>query len=277
MLRIPLEPVHDQPHGNPDQEHKPYLFEADGPRTAAIQVANPEHSKGHVPPDGEVEACQFHAAGIDTTAGVAEPRRRSSTPGSGKLGNDLALAHRILGHAQLLVAAEGAAGRKRRSAARVEEERSPMSKLKWTRPSPALIVSVIALIVALAGTAYAAGKINGGSIVKQSIGGGKLKKNTLTGFQINTSKIGTVPSAKRATNVFWVVQQPGRPTTSPWRGPTPPASPCRRAAEPDGEFSVRCLRLRQRRGPQQCGNRHTGGCTLNQRRFRFTGVKGPDA
>jgi hypothetical protein len=80
-----------------------------------------------------------------------------------------------------------------------------MSKLKWTRPSPALIVSVIALIVALAGTAYAAQRINGGSIVKQSIGGGKLKKNTLTGFQINTSKIGTVPSAKRATNVFWVV------------------------------------------------------------------------
>jgi hypothetical protein len=80
-----------------------------------------------------------------------------------------------------------------------------MSKLKWTRTSPALIVSVIALIVALAGTAIAAHRINGGSIVKQSIGGGKLKKNTLTGFQINTSKIGTVPSAKRATNVFWVV------------------------------------------------------------------------
>ena len=38
-----------------------------------------------------------------------------------------------------------------------------MSKLKWTRPSPALVVSVIALIVALAGTAYAAHRINGGS------------------------------------------------------------------------------------------------------------------
>lgn len=80
-----------------------------------------------------------------------------------------------------------------------------MSKLRRMRPSPAMVVSVIALIVALAGTAYAAQKINGGSIVKQSIGGGKLKKNTLTGFQINTSKIGTVPAAKKATNVFWVV------------------------------------------------------------------------
>jgi hypothetical protein len=80
-----------------------------------------------------------------------------------------------------------------------------MSKLSRTRPSPALVVSVIALIVALAGTAYAAQRINGGSIVKQSIGGGKLKKNTLSGFQIKTSKLGTVPAAKRATNVYWVV------------------------------------------------------------------------
>ncbi len=80
-----------------------------------------------------------------------------------------------------------------------------MSKLIRMRPSPALVVSVIALIVALAGTAYAAGRINGGSIVKHSIGGGKLKKNTLSGYQIKTSKLGTVPAAKRATNVFWVV------------------------------------------------------------------------
>jgi hypothetical protein len=64
---------------------------------------------------------------------------------------------------------------------------------------------MVALIVALAGTAYAAQRINGGAIVKQSIGGGKLKKNTLTGFQIRNSKLGTVPAAKRATNVYWVV------------------------------------------------------------------------
>ena len=80
-----------------------------------------------------------------------------------------------------------------------------MQKLGRLRPSPAMVLSVIALIVALAGTAYAAGKVNGGSIVKQSIGGGKLKKNTLTGYQINNQKIGTVPAAKKAENVFWVV------------------------------------------------------------------------
>ncbi|HEX5714147.1 MAG TPA: hypothetical protein VFX85_12620, partial [Solirubrobacterales bacterium] len=66
------------------------------------------------------------------------------------------------------------------------------------RPSPAMIVGVLALVMATAGTSVAAlnGPINGGSIKKQTIGGGKLKKKTLTGFQINTSKLGTVPSAQ---------------------------------------------------------------------------------
>ena len=73
------------------------------------------------------------------------------------------------------------------------------------RPSPSMIVAVIALIVALAGTAYAAQSINGGAIKKQTIGGGKLKQKTLTGFQINTNKLGIVPAAKRAAHTYWAV------------------------------------------------------------------------
>src|SRR3954471_10688460 len=85
-----------------------------------------------------------------------------------------------------------------------------MSKLWSRRPSPAMVVAVIALIAALAGTAYAAQGINGNAIIKQSIGGGKLKKKTLTGFQINTGKLGTVPFAKVSTHTFWaVVHNPG--------------------------------------------------------------------
>jgi hypothetical protein len=85
-----------------------------------------------------------------------------------------------------------------------------MGKLKNKRPSPALVVSMIALVVALAGTAYAAQTINGGSIKKQTIGGGKLKHKTLTGFQINTNKLGVVPAAKRAAHTYWaVVNNPG--------------------------------------------------------------------
>jgi hypothetical protein len=83
-----------------------------------------------------------------------------------------------------------------------------MRILKNRRPSPAMIVAVIALFVALAGTAYAAQTINGGAIIKQSIGGGKLKQKTLTGYQINTNKLGVVPSAQsavRASHTYWAV------------------------------------------------------------------------
>ncbi|HEX5763214.1 MAG TPA: hypothetical protein VFY04_08855 [Solirubrobacterales bacterium] len=80
------------------------------------------------------------------------------------------------------------------------------------RPSPSMVVAVIALIVALAGSAYAAQTINGGAIKKQTIGGGKLKKDTLTGFQIRNNKLGTVPSARRATHTYWaVVNNPAAP------------------------------------------------------------------
>jgi hypothetical protein len=75
-----------------------------------------------------------------------------------------------------------------------------------------MAVAVIALVAALAGTAYAAQKINGNLIEKQTIGAGKLKKKTLTGFQINTNKLGTVPFAKVSTHTFWaVVNNPASP------------------------------------------------------------------
>jgi hypothetical protein len=75
-----------------------------------------------------------------------------------------------------------------------------------------MVVALIALAVALAGTAYAAQTINGGAIKKQTIGGGKLKHKTLTGFQINTNKLGTVPMSKIATHTFWaVVNNPASP------------------------------------------------------------------
>ncbi len=87
-----------------------------------------------------------------------------------------------------------------------------MASLRKRRPSPAMIVALTALIVALAGTAYAAQTINGGAIEKQTIGGGKLKRKTLTGFQINTNKLGVVPTAKRATHTYWaVVNNPANP------------------------------------------------------------------
>ncbi len=90
-----------------------------------------------------------------------------------------------------------------------------MSTLKSKRPSPAMVVALIALVAALGGTAYAAQSINGGSIQKQSIGAGKIKHKTLTGYQINTNKLGIVPSAKRAAHTYWaVVNNPTNPTNA---------------------------------------------------------------
>ena len=87
-----------------------------------------------------------------------------------------------------------------------------MRTLRKRHPSPAMVVAMIALIVALAGTAYAAQTINGGAIKKQTIGGGKLKHKTLTGFQINTNKLGVVPSAQRASHTYWaVINNPPNP------------------------------------------------------------------
>jgi hypothetical protein len=80
-----------------------------------------------------------------------------------------------------------------------------LQKLKRRRPSPAMIVALVALVAALGGTAYAAGRINGNSIVKHSIGGGKLKPKTLTRYQVNVDKLGEVPLAKRTTHTFWAV------------------------------------------------------------------------
>lgn len=66
------------------------------------------------------------------------------------------------------------------------------------RPSPALVISIVALFVALGGTSYAAVKLNGKNIKRGTVAGTALKKNTLTGTQIRESKLGKVPKATRA-------------------------------------------------------------------------------
>lgn len=69
---------------------------------------------------------------------------------------------------------------------------------KLRAPSPALVISIMALIFSLAGTSYAVSKINGNQIKNSTISGKKLKRNTLTGKQIRESKLATVPKAAKA-------------------------------------------------------------------------------
>jgi hypothetical protein len=94
---------------------------------------------------------------------------------------------------------------------------NPLARL-LRRPSPATVISLIALFVALGGSGYAAVKISGKNIANKSIAGsklknrtitgaklknrtitgGKLKRNTLTGSEIQESMLGQVPSASKA-------------------------------------------------------------------------------
>ncbi len=88
------------------------------------------------------------------------------------------------------------------------------------RPSPALVISLIALFVALSGTVYAATKINGRLIKVKSLPGNRLKvgsvpgnrlrpgaisgaslaPGSVTGAQIDLATLGRVPSALNATS-----------------------------------------------------------------------------
>jgi hypothetical protein len=82
------------------------------------------------------------------------------------------------------------------------------------RPSPALVISIIALIAALTGTAFAAGlgknsvgsrqlkskSVTTGKIANNSVTGAKVAKETLTGEDIKLGQLGTVPNATNAAH-----------------------------------------------------------------------------
>lgn len=97
-----------------------------------------------------------------------------------------------------------------------------MKQVTRRRPSGAMVVAIIALVVAASGTAVAAKKLVSGDtlIIKGSLSGNRLRKHTvtatqirkgsltgkllqkhtLTGSQINLARLGTVPSATNANN-----------------------------------------------------------------------------
>lgn len=89
-----------------------------------------------------------------------------------------------------------------------------MDGLLKHRPSPALVISIIALVMASVGTGIAAFKVPNNSIgskqlkknavvtksiKKEAVTGAKVKKGSLTGANINLAKLGTVPTATTAT------------------------------------------------------------------------------
>ncbi len=76
-----------------------------------------------------------------------------------------------------------------------------MGYLARRRPSAAMVVAIVALVVAASGTAVAATNLTTGDslIAKRSLSGNRLRNHTVTGQQIKVSSLGTVPSAQHAT------------------------------------------------------------------------------
>jgi hypothetical protein len=66
----------------------------------------------------------------------------------------------------------------------------------WARRNA---IALLALFVALGGTGYAAVAINGKQLKNGTVTGKKLKRDTVTGREVKESKLGTVPSAVRAS------------------------------------------------------------------------------
>jgi hypothetical protein len=83
-------------------------------------------------------------------------------------------------------------------------------------PSPAMVVGIIALIVALTGTAFAGGfklgknsvgtkqlkskAVTGAKIANNAVNGTKVSNGSITGDDIDLAKLGTVPSASTSSN-----------------------------------------------------------------------------
>jgi hypothetical protein len=70
-----------------------------------------------------------------------------------------------------------------------------MRSIRGKRPSPALVISILALFVALGGTSIAAFKLKA-----NSVGSKQIKPDAATGADVNESTFGKVPSAATADN-----------------------------------------------------------------------------
>lgn len=87
------------------------------------------------------------------------------------------------------------------------------SQKRVGRPSPAMVVALIALVTALSGSAYAAlrvpqnsigsrqlkaNAVTNGKIANNAVTGGKVAPESLSGADINMAALGTVPMAANA-------------------------------------------------------------------------------
>jgi len=79
-----------------------------------------------------------------------------------------------------------------------------------------MVVAIAALVVAMSGTAVAASKlVSGNSLIKKnSLSGNRLQNRSVTGSKIKLKSLGTVPSAKNATNAGDASELAGQPASN---------------------------------------------------------------
>lgn len=84
------------------------------------------------------------------------------------------------------------------------------------RPSGSILVAIVALVVALSGTAVAASSlVNGDKLIKKdSLSGNRLRSHTVTGRQINLGKLGKVPTAGHADSATDASNLGGSPASA---------------------------------------------------------------
>jgi hypothetical protein len=78
-----------------------------------------------------------------------------------------------------------------------------MAQLRQRRPSAALVVAIVALVVAASGTAVAASRlVSGDSLIKKhSLSGDRLRNDSVTGKELKLGSLGQVPSARNAASL----------------------------------------------------------------------------
>ena len=104
-----------------------------------------------------------------------------------------------------------------------------VSKKRAWMPSPAMIIAIVALIVALGGTALAAGlgknsvgtkqlkskAVTGPKIANNAVNGTKVANGSLSGTDINLAALGTVPNATASTEAGNANTVAGHPASCP--------------------------------------------------------------
>jgi hypothetical protein len=102
------------------------------------------------------------------------------------------------------------------------------------RPSPAFVLALIALIVALSGTGYAATKITSKDVKNNSLTGADIKNNSLRGADIRNGTVGPADLQRRLRNQLRVggasgapgpQGAPGAPGATGPQGPAGPQGP----------------------------------------------------